>query len=190
MYSAIEARELTLGPLQATAKSKSAPVFVNGAPLRAMLATPQAPLRIPFEWGNFDQSDSARVQLCLEIPDDLRAWVESLESLAALAVADRSQELFKRKVSPEDARRTMCSALRTTDGTLLKLKVNRAGPNVVRVWTPEGAEAAVPAVTRNSFCAPVVELKSLWVNASQWGLLWQISDAIFVQPPKAFPWGA
>ena len=189
-YSELVPKSLALGPLQASSKSKSASILFDGAPLRVLLASPSAPLRVPFEWGNFDQSDAARVQICLEVGEALQAWVERIEDLAVQKMAEMSEQFFKKKLSVEDTRRIFCSALRTNNGVLFKLKVNRAGPNAVKCWTADGQTAEIPSFVRGSHCSPLAEVKSIWASGSQWGLLWQISDAVFAQPQRSFPWGS
>jgi hypothetical protein len=188
-YTDCHPNAVAFGPVQVTAKSKSATCLFDGAPLKAILATPQAPLRVPFEWSSFDDPGASRVTLCVEVDAELQSWVEHVEGLAVLAMAQCGEAFFKRPIKLEDSQRMFCSALRTSNGTLLKLKANRSGPNALRCWTAAGESVPeVPAQVRNSFVAPAVEVRHVWANAGQWGLVWSATDAIFAAPQRTFPW--
>jgi hypothetical protein len=187
-YAECQPVSVAFGPVQATGKAKSATCLFDGQPLRAILTAPQAPLRVPFEWSAFDDVGATRVSISVEVDPALQAWVERVESLAIATMAECGEAFFKRPMKLEDARRMFCSALRTSNGTLLKLKANRAGPNALRCWTADGEATEVPAQVRNSFVAPAVEVRHVWANAGQWGLVWTATDAIFAAPQRSFPW--
>ena len=190
LFADFSVGSVSIGPLVVAAKAKSAPLAFDGqGPLTALLASPGDPLRIPFEWGNYDKDEaSSRVSMCLEVPFELKAWVLGVESALVAAASKHSQALFKKDLGEEELRRTFSSAIRSSGGDLLKVKVNRWGPNALRCWSAAGEQAPVPEGVRGSWCAPAVEVKHLWISGNLWGAVWQVTDAVFTTPQVKCPW--
>ena len=165
-------------PVPNKAGGKSAAILdQDGSPI--LLFT--APLRVPFDAQGFQDTEATRVNLCLDASPELISWAEKVDQQILAKLEVRAQEIFGKKLSPDELRANYHSAVKEADkygSQLLKLKMNKSGRGTVRIWNEAGIMRPMPASWQDCTVQARAVLKGLWVQGRSFGLTWEVQDAL------------
>ena len=138
-------------------------------------------LRCPFDASGYNDPDAARVTLCLEADDPLVAWCNDLDAEILKLCQRQSQVIFGRQVSESGLKANYYSPLKENDkygNSLFKAKMNKVGRGAVRVWNRGGLSREMPENWQDLHVQAKVVLKSLWIQGRNWGLTFEVTDAL------------
>ena len=187
LYSECRPTSCTIGALSTSAKAKAAPVTFDGKILTCALATPTTPLTSPFQLGSFE-AGATRVNLCLQVPQELANWARGIEGLAKEAVQRESCRLLARHLSAEAVELAFTSCVKTGASETLRVKVNLEGTErPCLVWAPDGTQRAMPDDIRNTNLTPDIEVKGLWINGGRFGLIFECINLLVDKAPVKSP---
>ena len=139
-------------------------------------------LRSPFDGTGFQDPDASRVSLCLEADEDLVEWCTELDAEILKMCRQHSRKLFGKEVYLEsEIKSNYYSPIKQNEkyGThLFKTKMNKSGKGAVRCWNKGGLARELPETWQGLQIQARVVLKSLWIQSRNFGLTFQISDAM------------
>ena len=139
-------------------------------------------LKAPFDASSYNDPDASRVGLCLEADKQLSEWFQNLDAEMLKLCRQHSLKLFGKQVYMEsDLKPYYYSALKENEkyGTqLFKMKMNRTGKGAVRVWNKGGLTREMPESWQGLQIQARVVLKSIWIQSRNFGLTFEISDAM------------
>ena len=139
-------------------------------------------LRSPFDASGFQDPESSRVSLCLEADSELMYWCTELDEQILKLCCRQSKLLFgKDVVIVSDLRPLYYSAIKPNEkygSHLFKTKMNKIGKGAVRVWNKGGLPREMPESWQGLHLQARVVLKSLWVQSRNFGLTFEVSDAM------------
>ena len=170
---ALDLAALTLGPLVTTAKGAKQAPFTGAAAW-----APPGYHDVVFEPKPYVE-DAARVNLVLRAgAGDLEAQLRALDDWAVTAAAAASEQLFGKVMSKEQAAERYTPLLKDSDkyAATFRLKMNVAGKNAVRLWTPEALRRGAPERWTQCSARPLIQLKGLWIMGRDFGVLAETSD--------------
>ena len=165
-------------PVQNKAGGKSATILDQGGSPVIMFT---APMRVPFDAQGFQDADATRVNLCLEADAELIRWVAEVDKQILAKLEGSALEIFGKKLSVEELRANYHSAIKEVDkygSHLLKIKMNKSGRGVVRVWNEMGVLRPMPATWQDCTVQVRATLKGLWIQGRSFGLTWEVVDAL------------
>ena len=177
-----------IGDLILSARAKIAPLTINGKTLTVGLATTDAPLKTPYNYGSFDGAPTTRVNLCFEVGSELYGWVQSLERKVIEEATRRSKDLFGREMPSEEVARSFTTNLKEGSFQSLKVKMNLQGLRIIRCWDSDGKARALPDDVRMCSMLPLVEARSLWVQSGRFGIMWEAVDLRIEEAQAKCPW--
>ena len=139
-------------------------------------------LRSPFDASGYNDPEASRVSLCLEADEELAEWCTELDAEILKICTRQSQKLFGKHIYIDsDLKPNYYSALKTNEkyGThLFKTKMNKVGKGAVRVWNKGGLPREMPETWQGLHLQARVVLKSLWIQSRNFGLTFEITDAM------------
>ena len=139
-------------------------------------------LRSPFDASGYNDPDASRVSLCLEADAELVEWCTELDAEILKLCRLQARKLFGKEVYLEsDLKPNYYSPLKTNEkyGThLFKMKLNRIGKGAVRCWNKGGLAREMPESWQGLQIQARVVLKSLWIQSRNFGLTFEVSDAM------------
>ncbi len=141
----------------------------------------KALVRGAFETQGLEEDDAPRVNLCLEAAAELISWVAEVEKQIRAKLEGSALEIFGKKLSVEELRANYHSAIKEVDkygSHLLKIKMNKSGRGVVRVWNEMGVLRPMPATWQDCTVQVRATLKGLWIQGRSFGLTWEVVDAL------------
>ena len=138
--------------------------------------------RSPFDASGYNDPDASRVSLCLEANEDLVEWCKGLDVEMLKLCRRHARKLFGKEIYLEsELRPYYYSSLKENEkyGTqLFKCKLNKIGKGAVRVWNKGGLSREMPETWQGLTVQARVVLKSLWIQSRNFGLTFEISDAM------------
>ena len=139
-------------------------------------------LRSPFDASGYNDPDASRVSLCLEADEELVEWCTELDAEILKMCRQQSRMLFGKEVYMEsDLKPNYYSAIKQNEkyGThLFKMKMNKVGKGAVRIWNKGGLPREMPETWQGLHLQARVVLKRLWIQSRNFGLTFEISDAM------------
>ena len=140
-------------------------------------------LRSPFDASSYGaDTDASRVSLCLEADAELVEWCTELDAEILKLCRLQARKLFGKEVYLEsDLKPNYHSPLKTNEkyGThLFKMKLNKVGKGAVRCWNKGGLAREMPESWQGLQIQARVVLKSLWIQSRNFGLTFEVSDAM------------
>ena len=134
------------------------------------------PFRSPFGHSSYDDSESSRQNLDLTLTDEnlITKFLEIDETLIRHAVENPS--LFKGNPTPERIRESYKSLLRQREGyrPMLRTKINL---DTCRYWNSRNEPRDIPENRfKDADLWVKLQVKTLWISNSNFGLTLQISD--------------
>ena len=143
-----------------------------------------------FEPSAFSGAENAsRVTLSVELEDSIKLEIERLDAFLLSAVmrlrlfGDTPQDVVSARYQ---------SACKHPQGyaPYLKLKMNLAGKEQVRVWDTEHKLREPPVLWRGVVLRVAMRVRSVYVTGSTWGAVLEATDVLVVgeQQPKPCPW--
>ena len=139
-------------------------------------------LRSPFDATGFQDPEASRVSLCLEADEELVEWCTELDAEILKMCRQQGQKLFGKQVYLEsDLKPNYYSPIKQNEkyGThLFKMKMNKVGKGAVRIWNKGGLPREMPETWQGLHLQARVVLKSLWIQSRNFGLTFEISDAM------------
>lgn len=190
--------------------SKSAALVAAGAPVHFMLNAPGQELTSPWGAGNFgDQTGSSaerrlgaaeaptRLSLDFSLPPELVAKLEAIDEWTVAYLAQHSERLLKRRLTPEQVRLAYKPLVKPPRDPAypptVRVKFSPAGRNALRCWSAQGARVEPPADWRGVPCVCRVCLAHVWFMGPTFGWVLNMTDARVSEPETACPfpetWG-
>ena len=166
-------------PVSNKAGGKTAAILdENGGPITFTTSI----LRSPFDASGYSDPEASRVGLCLEADSALMSWCSGLDEQILKLCCRQSKPLFgKDVVIVSDLKPLYYSAVKPNEkyGThLFKMKMNKIGKGAVRIWNKGGLPREIPETWQGLHVQCRVVLKSLWVQSRNFGLTFEVSDAM------------
>ena len=138
-------------------------------------------LRSPFDGSGYNDPEASRVSLCLEADTELLQWCQELDVEILKKCRQQSRKLFGKEIYMEsDLKPNFYSPIKQNEkyGThLFKTKMNK-GKHSVRVWDKGGLPRDMPETWQGLHIQARVVLKSLWIQSRNFGLTFEVSDAM------------
>ena len=160
------------------AGGKTCAILYEGAPISFTTSI----LRSPFDASGYNDPDASRVGLCLEADEELVEWRTESDAEILKKCRQQSRKLFGKEVYIEsDLKPNYYSAIKENEkyGTqLFKMKMNKVGKVAVRIWNKGGIARKMPESWQGLHLHARVVLKSLWIQSRNFGLTFEISDAM------------
>ena len=150
-------------------------------------------LRSPFDAAGYNDPEAIRVGICLDADNDLVEWCTELDAEILKLCRQHSRKLFGRDVYLEsDLKPNYYSPLKQNEkygNSLFKMKMNKSGKGAVRVWKKEGLPREMPESWQKLRIQARVVLKCLWTQSRNFGLTFELTDAMVVSEtePTACP---
>ena len=145
-------------------------------------------LRCPFDAVGYNDPDATRVNLCLEADTALADWCRHLDATIIPMVQKRSSALFGKNVPEADLRANYFSPIKENEkyaSSLFKNKMNKVGRGAVRIWNKGGMPREAPENWQDLQVQARVVLKSLWIQSRNWGLTFEVADAMICSEAAA-----
>jgi hypothetical protein len=166
-------QNLVLGDCVALGKAKSTAIFGDNS------WTP-GELRVLWQPGNFDKSASeTRVSINFEATDAVQADVARLEAWILATVATDPMRYLGQSISASPVQDRFVSALKCSQKGFksVRCKMNTEGKYAVRCWDENKVQRGLPDDWTEVSVTPRIVAKSLWIQASSWGILLELTHA-------------
>jgi len=141
---------------------------------------PPCALTAPFGPSSFDKDPAAtRMSFDIRCPEEAQDFFQNLDAWAVEYLAEHSERLFKKKLSPEQVAVGYVSCLKTKEGyePLIRAKINTEGKKAICYWTPDGKERGPPESWRGVRMMLKLHVSHLWIMGTQFGLAINALDA-------------
>ena len=177
MFVTFDELRLNMGDLK-MAESRDGPrgiklfsITYQGSPLRLRLADDLATIRIPFEPSTYNNNPAeSRKNVVFSIPP------ESFNAFAELEERCREkldcQILWSSSLKPHE-----------TYDPLLRAKIHTQGPRACKYWDKSTKTAATPNTFRNIPLNAVVLIRGCYESKQSVGLMLEVTDIQFGDPP-------
>jgi hypothetical protein len=163
---------------------------VDGAAVRATLATQAEPLLCPWHPQGFeDQTNRPRKTVSFVVSDAAREWVQQVEA-AVLERLQADPEKYLPGATADSLKVLFRSGLKEgPSGWLLRCKISVSGAGAARCWGPGRKQMPMPDLG-GSKVVPFVCAKHVWLSPTTVGVLWDVTDLfiVTVRPPAECPW--
>ena len=166
-----------LGPLSVTSKgSKQIQISKEDGPL---VWQPSESCEVPFEPSNFSDKESSRVNLCFVPTEEIESCLELFESWCIKALTKESKELLGQELTESQIKERFQSSLKTSEKgwRSFRCKMNIAGKNAVKCWTPDKVKRSLPESWRDCKITPKLHFKGLYVMGRDVGMLIDVTHA-------------
>jgi len=176
---ALDLAKLSLGEVYVSPKGgKTVPLSIDGAPVQQRMPA----MDVPFEPRSFDGSEQNRISICFRPPGDAVTWLEAVDAAILVLAQGASVALFGKELTPDQLAERYVSALKRQGAyPLFRAKITRTGPAKTRCWRDDGRVDA-PATWQGSCVTPIVSLKSLWLSKTEFGPIFDVTDALVDAP--------
>ena len=145
----------------------------------------------PFGPSSFDKDPNAsRMQLDIRLAGTEEEFFDSLDQWAVATVAENSERLFKKKLTPEQAYDRYHPCLRKSEKhpTLLKTKINLYGNRPCMFWNSSEELIGAPDDWKGLEFRARVHVSHLWLMGSDCGLVLNCTDLLLADKASvAFP---
>lgn len=127
---------------------------------------------------------AARLNLDVHVNDETMHFFEQLDSWALSYLLEHSQRLFKKELTDASITERYKSLLRPSDKypTVLRMKINLAGPRACRFWNAQGEQIEPPQDWKGLSFKPKVIIPHFWIM-SDFGFLCNVTDILLGEAP-------
>ena len=179
-FQQLDLSTIQLGSLQAGKGCKTASAQCNGAPLKFLLS-PDEWFACPFGASAYQDEKATRLTLEMDVTGKkVYALLQNLDKWAVNYVI--GHQVFG-DMSPDDVAKQYHPCLQFSEkysSHRLRTKINTAGMNSCK-WFRHPEKESVPFEQldlRQSQIQPVIHLKGLWKQSTQWGLSMDVVKAL------------
>ena len=163
---------------------------VNGAAVRATLATQAEPCLCPWHPQGFeDQTNRPRKTVSFVVSEAAREWIQKVEA-AVLERLQADPEKYLPGATADSLKVLFRSGLKEgPSGWLLRCKIGVSGAGAARCWGPGRKQMPMPDLG-GAKVVPFVCAKHVWLSPTTVGVLWDVTDlfVVTVRPPAECPW--
>ena len=160
------------------AKSCQVRTADNGAKVTLTIGTPQDPVTSPFGATSFNEGETTRKTLELNLTvEQEKQWLD-FDDWAVPYLAKHSYRLFKKILTEEQVLENYRSPV-TKKGDYrahLRCKINTEGAHIVRCWDMARERVALPEDLRETEMTARVQLSHLWQMSKEYGFVFQVTD--------------
>ena len=183
--SSIDVSAMELGSLQVSAKgAKQVPIFdQNDKSIFLQLG----PLSTLFEPSAFGDPAATRVNLVLSSNELVEAELQKLDSRVVELLAADSTKYFGTALSEAQVLKRMQPSIRVSDKGYksCRMKMNISGRGRVAIYDMNRQPCEAPESWAGSTCTARVLVKSVWLMAKEWGVLYEAQAVqLDVQPAE------
>ena len=166
-------QQLVLGDCVALGKGKSTAIYGDNS------WTP-GELRVLWQPGNFDKTASeSRVSINFDATDAVQADVARLEAWVLATVAEDPTRYLGQSISASQVKDRFVSALKCSlkGAKSVRCKMNTEGKYCIRCWDENKVQRGMPDDWTEVAVTPRIVAKSLWIQASSWGVILYVTHA-------------
>ena len=159
----------------------------DGAPVRVIQT---APIRIPFEPGNFDKSSTAtRLSLVMCCSPEMEEYFDALDAWAVEYLTIHSERLFKKPMTKAQIQGGYKSAVVRKGGypAQVRAKINTEGKNACEYWASDGSSRGPPSDWRGVEYIPSLTTRQLWQMGADFGWVIEVTDLLVIEPERRSP---
>ena len=178
----------TLGELNAGTRGlKTASLISPDGPV--FWRPSETALHVPFAPSAWNNPEATRVSMCLRATPEIEQQCEELDAWICKEVTAKSEQFFKKKLSPTEIQNSYMPCLRQSDNfpSLFRFKLNLSGSNAVRCWGEDKTARALPGNWRNVSVVPKLWIKGIFFQNKDWGLLLECTDILLHEAEQGCP---
>ncbi len=183
--SSLDISALKLGALQVSAKgAKQVPLtYHNDKSIFLQLG----PLSTLFEPSAFGDPAATRVNLCLSTTEPVEETLHELDRRVVELLAADSAKYFGVALTSEQILQRMQPSIRVSEKGYksCRMKMNVSGRGRVAIYDMNRQPCEAPESWAGSTCTARVLVKSVWLMAKEWGVLYEAQAVqLDVQPAE------
>ncbi len=183
--SSLDVSAIKLGALQVSAKgAKQVPLFYEND---KSIFTQVGPLQVLFEPSAFGDPSASRVNLCLSSNELVEETLQELDLRIIELLSGDSAKYFGTQISEAQIVERMQTSIRVNDKGYksCRFKMNITGRNRVQIYNLDREVTEAPESWVGANCTAKVLVKSIWLMAKEWGVLYEATCVqLDVQPPE------
>ena len=183
--SSLDPSAIKLGALQVSAKgAKQVPLFYEND---KSIFTQIGPLQVLFDPSAFGDPSASRVNLCLPTNENVEETLQELDLRIIELLAGDSARYFGTQISEAQIIERMQPSVRVSDKGYksCRFKMNITGRNRVQIYNLDREVTEAPESWVGSNCTAKVLVKSIWLMAKEWGVLYEAQAVqLDVQPAE------
>jgi hypothetical protein len=167
---------IKLGTPTVSAKgAKQVPIFLEND---QSLFLQHGPLTACFEPSAFNDPTASRVNLCLTINETVEQALQDLDGQVVALMAADALKYFGQSLTEAQVLDRMQSSLRLSDKGFKswRVKMNVSGRNVCRYFDMDKNSSSPPETWVGCALTVRVVVKSCWLMAKEWGVLYEVQD--------------
>ena len=177
-------------PIVSSRGAKSCALSNNGTKFVLTLGSRAEPLTTPFGAQSFQNESTNRKSIEFRLPaGETTDFWDGFDAWAVTYLTCHSTRLFGKPLTIEQVRDGYrpCVSRRGNYPPTLRCKVNLAGTNSVRCWSPAEERIEVPQEFRGLQLVALVSVQHLWVMNREFGFVLQPNDLMCSEVSQTCP---